>query len=111
MFNSSRNAEENPLVGMAKETAHQLGTPISTDAWVSMMQGEETTNRENMVCSLNYQRCESSAVDLDRFLRLVLSRTYRENIELLLEKMMNYLRLRSSERVVFYGNYAEIYPR
>lgn len=38
-FSSSRNAEQNRVwVGLAKETAHQLGTPISSlSAWVDLL--------------------------------------------------------------------------
>lgn len=38
-FNSSRNVEQNQVwVGMSKETAHQLGTPISSlMAWVELL--------------------------------------------------------------------------
>jgi signal transduction histidine kinase len=38
-FSSSRKAEENKLwAGMSKETAHQLGTPVSSmSAWVEML--------------------------------------------------------------------------
>ncbi len=38
-FNSSKNAEQNQVwVGMSKETAHQLGTPISSlMAWVELL--------------------------------------------------------------------------
>ena len=34
----------------------------------------------------------------------------KENLEVILEKTMTYLRLRSSERVSFYGSYAENLP-
>jgi signal transduction histidine kinase len=42
-FNASRRAEQNRVwVGMAKETAHQLGTPISSLlAWVELMRTED----------------------------------------------------------------------
>lgn len=42
-FSSSRRAEQNRVwVGMSKETAHQLGTPISSlMAWVELMKVEE----------------------------------------------------------------------
>src|SRR5205085_11290712 len=38
-FSSSRNAEQNQVwVGMAKETAHQLGTPLSSlVAWIEYL--------------------------------------------------------------------------
>lgn len=41
-FSSSRRAEQNRVwVGMSKETAHQLGTPISSlIAWVELMKAE-----------------------------------------------------------------------
>ncbi len=42
-FSSSRRAEQNRVwVGMSKETAHQLGTPISSlIAWVELMKAEQ----------------------------------------------------------------------
>lgn len=42
-FNSARNAEQNLVwIGMAKETAHQLGTPISSlMAWVELLKEED----------------------------------------------------------------------
>lgn len=46
-FNSSRKSEQNQVwVGLAKETAHQLGTPISSlMAWIELM--KEKFNAEN----------------------------------------------------------------
>ena len=114
VFNSSRNAEQNRVwIGMAKETAHQLGTPISAlDAWISMMQDEEEDEPGK------YGMLPEITKDVNR-LQLISDRFSKigskpdlsdESLEILLEKMMNYLRLRSSERVVFYGNYAENLP-
>ena len=114
VFNSSRNAEQNRVwIGMAKETAHQLGTPISAlDAWISMMQDEEADHPGK------YGMLPEITKDVNR-LQLISDRFSKigskpdlsdESLEILLEKMMNYLRLRSSERVVFYGNYAENLP-
>jgi two-component sensor histidine kinase len=51
-FSTSRKAEQNQVwVGMAKETAHQLGTPISSLAgWATYLQGILTDDeRENVV--------------------------------------------------------------
>ena len=50
-FSSSRNAEQNRVwVGMAKETAHQLGTPISSlSAWIDYlkeMPADEVNNEQ-----------------------------------------------------------------
>jgi len=43
LFNTTRKAEQNKVwVGMAKETAHQLGTPISSMlAWVDFIETDE----------------------------------------------------------------------
>lgn len=48
-FSSSRNAEQNQVwVGMSKETAHQLGTPISSlMAWVELLKMQNID--ENLV--------------------------------------------------------------
>ncbi len=47
-INSNRRAEQNRVwVGMAKETAHQLGTPISAImAWVEYLKAEHSDNPE-----------------------------------------------------------------
>ena len=51
LFSTARNAEQNQVwVGMSKETAHQLGTPISSlMAWVELLKNkgvDEATIRE-----------------------------------------------------------------
>ena len=50
-FNYSRRAEENQVwVGLAKETAHQLGTPMSSlMAWVDLIESDPSmANQESM---------------------------------------------------------------
>ena len=44
MFSTFRKAEQNQVwAGMAKETAHQLGTPLSSMmAWVSHLEANKT---------------------------------------------------------------------
>jgi two-component system, sporulation sensor kinase E len=53
-FSYSRNAEQNRVwVGLAKETAHQLGTPISSlMAWVELMKIDPRFEEEAMVAEL-----------------------------------------------------------
>ena len=45
LFRTARSAEQNRIwVGLAKETAHQLGTPISSlGGWLEYLQGKELT--------------------------------------------------------------------
>ena len=47
LFRTARSDEQNRIwVGMAKETAHQLGTPLSSlMAWTEMLQGKEFTEQ------------------------------------------------------------------
>ena len=51
VFNYSRTAEQNRVwVGMAKETAHQLGTPLSSlIAWVEVFKESFPDNREMFI--------------------------------------------------------------
>lgn len=63
VFSSSREAEQNRLwAGLAKETAHQLGTPISgLLAWVDLLRSEEQLD-QNIV--------EELEKDADRLSRI-----------------------------------------
>ena len=47
LFRTARTAEQNRIwVGMAKETAHQLGTPLSSlTGWVEYLRGKEFTEQ------------------------------------------------------------------
>ena len=46
LFRTARSAEQNRIwVGLAKETAHQLGTPISSiTGWIEYLRGKELTD-------------------------------------------------------------------
>lgn len=60
-FSSSRRAEQNRVwVGMSKETAHQLGTPISSlMAWVELMKAEQKCNEYAFEMSQDLTRLET----------------------------------------------------
>lgn len=114
VFNASRKAEQNRVwIGMAKETAHQLGTPISAlDAWVAMMNDEEVNHpgKFGMLPEITKDINRLQLIS-DRFSKIGSKPDLsKENLEVILEKTMTYLRLRSSERVSFYGSYAENLP-
>ncbi len=53
-FSSARRAEQNRIwVGLAKETAHQLGTPISSlMAWLEYLKEEPSLKQDNVVLEL-----------------------------------------------------------
>jgi two-component system, sporulation sensor kinase E len=100
-FSYSRNAEQNRVwVGLAKETAHQLGTPISSlMAWVELMKIDPRFEEEAMVAELEK--------DIDR-LEMITARfsnigslpsLNQENITEVIEHALKYLRSRVSPKV------------
>jgi len=66
-INSIRRSEQRSIwVGMAKETAHQLGTPISSlMGWVDLLEAEASPDDTSQRSTLNEMR-----VDIDRLGRI-----------------------------------------
>ena len=99
-FSSSRKAEQNQVwVGMSKETAHQLGTPTSSLAgWIEILQLKhpEITITEEL--SRDLARLERVA---ERFSKIG-SRPdlEEENIIEVINQTIDYLRSRTSSKVV-----------
>lgn len=103
VFSTSRRAEQNRVwVGLAKETAHQLGTPLSSMlAWVEYMRSSERFENEEVV--------EELAKDVKR-LQIITERfsnigsvpvLKQENIREVTERAIDYLKVRVSRKVVF----------
>ena len=71
VFNSSRRSEQNLVwVGMAKETAHQLGTPISAlMAWIELIKSKFNAENDPLVLEMetDVKRLEMVA---DRFSKI-----------------------------------------
>ena len=69
-FSSSRKSEQNQVwVGLAKETAHQLGTPISSlMAWIELMKEKFNAEHDPLIAEMenDVKRLEIVA---DRFLK------------------------------------------
>jgi signal transduction histidine kinase len=70
-FNSSRKSEQNQVwVGLAKETAHQLGTPISSlMAWIELMKDKFNAENDPLIAEMenDVKRLEIVA---DRFSKI-----------------------------------------
>jgi len=99
-FSYSRKAEQNRVwVGLAKETAHQLGTPISSlMAWAEYLKTERQWNDEVLdEIGKDVQRLEMIAA---RFSNIG-SQTalIPENISAVLQEIVDYLRPRISLKV------------
>jgi signal transduction histidine kinase len=110
-------ATQNQLwAGMAKETAHQLGTPVSSlEGWVEVLKESETDPR--MVSEIK-KDVDRLKLITDRFGKIG-SRPKLEMKDLIyqLQQMVDYIKRRSSEKVHFsmdsHGNlelFAEISP-
>jgi len=100
-FSSSRNAEQNQVwVGMSKETAHQLGTPISSlMAWVELLKMQNVDEKLIQEFEKDTQRLQkiterfSKIGSVPELIRTDVSETIRSTIE--------YLKTRSSEKVKY----------
>ncbi len=104
-FSSSRKAEQNQVwVGMSKETAHQLGTPISSLlAWVEYLKEENTDPTMLSEIEKDVQRLETIT---ERFSKMgsapVLTTT---NITTVINNSINYLQSRTSDKVNYKFNF------
>jgi two-component sensor histidine kinase len=102
-FSNSRRAEQNRVwVGMSKETAHQLGTPISSlSAWMEVLKESppESWNEMNAVEEIE-KDVNRLALVADRFSKIgskpvLVEKNVLEN----LEQNLAYIRSRSSLKV------------
>ena len=99
-FSSARKAEQNQVwAGMAKETAHQLGTPLSSlMAWVELLKSKEETKDMVLEMEKDVARLETIT---DRFSKIGSKPTLKdENIVQVVEKATNYLKSRLPEKVL-----------
>jgi hypothetical protein len=71
-FAAFRNAEQNRVwVGMAKETAHQLGTPISSlSGWIEIIKDSEEDFIKNEIVEEMYKDLERLELVADRFSKI-----------------------------------------
>jgi signal transduction histidine kinase len=104
-FNASRKAEQNRVwVGMAKETAHQLGTPISAIiAWLEHLK-EETNLDDEQNLIVNELKKDVDRLELvaDRFSKIGSSpELQRKDIASELEEMASYMSKRAPRKVKF----------
>ncbi len=94
MFSASRRSEQNKVwAGMAKETAHQIGTPLSSlMAWIELLKDKEGT--EQMVAEMgkDIKRLETIT---DRFSKIgSKSELQKRDIVSLVSQSIEYLKAR-----------------
>ncbi|MDP4221909.1 MAG: ATP-binding protein [Bacteroidota bacterium] len=100
-LSSSRRAEQNRVwVGMSKETAHQLGTPTtSLSGWIEILQNNYPDIPVTRELALDVKRLEKVT---ERFSRIGSKPSLtEENILSLIQNSVDYLKTRSSSKVLF----------
>ena len=94
-----RKSEKNSIyVGMARETAHQLGTPISSlMGWFKLLQ-EDPKNRDEIMDSIDDDIHRLTAIS-DRFAKIG-SSPKKDDIDIckMIEKISQYISYRMSDR-------------
>jgi hypothetical protein len=103
VFSSSRRSEQNLVwVGMAKETAHQLGTPISAlMAWIELIKAKFDAEEDPLVLEMenDLKRLEMVA---DRFSKIGSKPVLEShNVYQVIEEYVNYFKVRASDKITF----------
>ncbi|MEI6456239.1 MAG: HAMP domain-containing sensor histidine kinase [bacterium] len=101
LFSYARKSEQNQVwVGMAKETAHQLGTPLSSMvAWMELLKLKGLDRETIGEIEKDVQRLETIT---DRFSKIGSSaRLEKMNVVKVVYDSVNYIRSRTSQKVVF----------
>ena len=100
-FNYSKSAEKNRVwVGLAKETAHQLGTPISSlMAWIEYFKEDESLNNMEIIEELekDVQRLEMVTARFSNIGSIPVLNY--ENIPASIQETISYLKKRISKKV------------
>jgi len=107
-FNSSRKAEQNRVwVGMSKETAHQLGTPISSlMAWLELMKSGEVNDELINDIEKDIKRLEMIT---ERFSKIGSAPVLKKvNISETVEEALNYIKTRTSDKIKVITNFEEV---
>jgi two-component sensor histidine kinase len=101
-FSNARRSEQNLVwVGMAKETAHQLGTPISSlEGWIEYLRElDGLKDKQEIIAELETDVNRLSLV-AERFSKIgSVPKLQSENVQATLERNVNYMRRRASEKV------------
>jgi len=102
-FSSARRAEQDQVwVGMAKETAHQLGTPISSlMAWVELIKSRFDAEDDPLVAEMenDIHRLE---IITDRFSKIGSKPILEDHVVyLVVQNFVNYFKVRTSDKIKF----------
>lgn len=100
-FNYSRTSEQNRVwVGLAKETAHQLGTPLSSlMAWIEVLRDDPELKKKGVVDELD-KDIQKLRMVTERFSSIGSTPVLKdENVYQLINNVVSYLQPRVSSKV------------
>lgn len=101
LFSTARKAEQNQVwVGMAKETAHQLGTPLSSLlAWIEVLKSRNVDEKTIAEISNDLGRLETVT---ERFSKIGAAPNLEtKDVNEVIKKTLIYLKTRLSKKVKF----------
>jgi len=101
-FSSARKSEQNQVwVGLAKETAHQLGTPLSSMiAWIELLKMDGQTSETVNELNKDVDRLQKIT---DRFSKIGSEpKLKNENIVKVIYDSVDYIRSRASKKVLYH---------
>jgi signal transduction histidine kinase len=105
LFRTTRTMEQNRIwVGLAKETAHQLGTPLSSlTGWVEYLRGKELTDQYAAELGKDLHRLETIT---HRFSKIgSVPELKDENLREAVDEAITYLQSRAPRKVKFTVNF------
>jgi signal transduction histidine kinase len=94
----SKSEQNQVWAGMAKETAHQLGTPISSlEGWMEILKADTTTEKYGAEMSKDVERLKLVS---DRFGKIGSTPKLEEtNLNIQIESMVAYIKKRAPEKI------------
>lgn len=101
LFSTARRGEQNRVwAGMSKETAHQLGTPISSlVGWVEILRSQGVDDSITSEIEKDVHRLETIA---DRFSKVgSVPEPQPENLQRVLQDALGYMEARTSKKIVY----------
>lgn len=101
LFSIARRSEQNQVwVGMAKETAHQIGTPLSSlMAWMEILKMKNIDNEMTEEMQKDIKRLENIT---ERFSKIGSPPVIQqENLVVVISDTIDYLKTRTSSKVAF----------